>query len=575
MHIIKNQCPRGTGTVDTQTCERCVSNCPDNTFVNDQVCTGYRFADVGIVDYNYNDCSSCLGSCRAENYQIRVGGCTGQDRTAWPECQQCSGICAVGEYVLQMCQAISGTGESSPPVCAPCTEQCPFGTYFVSTCTGQSYGKQDIQCLPCQRCLPGQYISKGCPGGNRIRNDTRQCSNCTSKCSAGYYLDGTCTGIEIENTVRCLPCRAYCNVPGQYMHAPCNGTTRNPDSNDCRRCTPCSAGEFMSAGACINGTAVSPTHRTCRACRTCMQGQYISNVCSGLGTQDTQTCRSCNPCPRGSYISNPCDGGYATDPNARTCTPCKTCPAGFYRVGCSGTSERDDVQCVPCKKCAAGQWIQNRCNGSTFGDEQQVCVACEACGLGNYYASGCTGVEGSPQKTCAPCKKLCDPGKFVAKGCRGDAFSFQDTPSVCAECSKSCPFDYYMLKDQYVQKQCPGNTFVTGVAICRECKCLIPGEYFTQRCSGTNGLQDFICSKGSMGEDLIAARTTFTATTTAASLQGKTSTALVMPTTTPAPPSSQQPSIFQDTKTLAGIVGGAAAFVLVAGFCMYRVCSVH
>ena len=261
MHIIKNQCPGGTaGTVDTQTCEPCISYCSDNTYVNDAVCDGYHFADVGIIDPM--DCATCPRRCDANKFEIRVSGCTGKDRTFDIECRQCGNLCEVGQYVTDICKP-----DEPAATCASCVFQCPKGSYFSSPCTGQRFGVQDVSCVQCAPCPSGQYISYQCPGGNVIASDTRQCSNCTSQCPPGFFLNGTCrSGRTTYDAVQCMRCSSSCPV-GQYMHAPCNGTTAFANSNDCRPCAPCSQGQYMSAGLCMNGTATSSMERTCSACR--------------------------------------------------------------------------------------------------------------------------------------------------------------------------------------------------------------------------------------------------------------------------------------------------------------------
>ena len=561
----------GNTTFDTQTCQPCTSNCPGNTYVNDNVCTGKSFADVGMVDMAY--CAPCPVPCRQEIFEIRAGGgCNGKDRNQVPICIQCAALCQRGQYISQMCQA-----GNFLPTCLACTEQCPVGHYFESPCSGDSYNVQDIKCTPCEPCPSGQYISRMCPGGNVIKNDTRQCSPCTSSCLAGFFLSGSCeTGRNNFNAVFCSACSPTCKAPGTYMHAPCNGTTKHPDSNDCRPCLSCSLGRYMSSGACRDGSARNSSARTCSLCKPCQTGQYIlpSSRCNGNGVEDTQTCESCSPCPRGSYISSPCNGVSSV----KTCTVCKTCPEGYYRVGCNGSSSSDDVQCIQCKSCVAGQWIRNRCNGSGFGDEEQVCVDCTPCALGQYYASGCTGTEGSQQnRICAQCKSLCNPGTYVAKGCRGDAFSFQDTPSVCQPCSRQCSIG------SYLSELCSGRTFSPGVAICSPCTC--PSPQTTRiPCSGTNGLQDHLCSGGFMGVDRAAALTTtpvgglqMTTTQSAASLSTppppssfpKTTT-----TTTPPPGGGGDDKLplLQDTNKMAMIFGGGAAGLLVLGLAGYYFC---
>lgn len=80
-------------------------------------------------------------------------------------------------------------------------------------------------------------------------------------CLSSFHVlggQGTCTGMDIYNATRCLRCSSSCGA-GQYMFAACDGTSKSPDSNDCRSCTPCSAGQFISSGACRNGSATAPS----------------------------------------------------------------------------------------------------------------------------------------------------------------------------------------------------------------------------------------------------------------------------------------------------------------------------
>lgn len=225
-----------------------------------------------------------------------------------------------------------------------------FDVHFAvrRPCSGQVLNIQDVQCTYCQSCLEGQYISKRCPGGNVLQTDTHNCSSCRASCEQGYYMATRCDGSTFSDVVQCKPCRMQC-PDGQYMRSVCSGMD---DANDCVACTPCSAGQYMSSGACANGTAKSPSQRTCSACKACPAGKYVAagTACDGSAVQDTVRCMPCSSCARGFYISQQCSS-TGTSPAPQQCTACRTCPPGFYRTGCMGNTFYDDVQCVACPNC--------------------------------------------------------------------------------------------------------------------------------------------------------------------------------------------------------------------------------
>lgn len=547
MHVVQNMCP-GNTRFDTQNCTRCVSHCPFGTYVRLDVCPGYTFSESSSIVVAEDHCIPCP-SC--EPGAIRTGlGCTGKDHNMDVACVTCESSCEAGQYVSEMCSA----GGNPFATCAYCDQQCPRDTYFKAPCSGHVFGMQDVDCGFCAPCAEGQYISKRCPGNNVIRQDTRECSNCTASCGLGNYMATRCDGTSFSDVVQCLPCRQQC-PSGQYIRGQCSGIL---DVNDCVPCTPCAAGQYMSSGPCSNGTAKSPGQRSCSSCRTCPVGKYVvaGTACDGRGASNSVECRQCSPCPRGFFVVRPCNN-TGSSPEPQQCAPCRTCPAGFYRTGCLGDTAYDNVQCIACPNCSQGQYIAGRCTGAEFSPSEQACVDCAPCALGQYYASGCTGREATGDRVCAACRQLCPVGKYVAQGCRGDALSFADRPSICGNCSRSCTG-----VNQYVVAPCDGTTFQSGPPNCATCTCPDAYKPIVEYCTSIHGLQDQKCSRGWVGPDRRPSSNAGASGTTEQQQQQRwtTTTAAASITTTPPPSSASSGGGSLSVEVIAGIVlGGIAA----------------
>lgn len=112
---------------------------------------------------------------------------------------------------------------------------------------------QDISCSECKSCPAGQYINHSCPGGNILRQDTRQCKQCKTSCSTGFFPVGSCNGASTSDTVTCEACASIC-PKGMYMESPCDGTSSYVS---CKPCSRCPSGSYMS------GTCFISAHNSC------------------------------------------------------------------------------------------------------------------------------------------------------------------------------------------------------------------------------------------------------------------------------------------------------------------------
>jgi len=319
-------------------------------------------------------------------------------------------------------------------------------------------------------------------------SDAGRCAPCRN-CSQGFYTSGRCSGATAVDIRTCSRCQSKC-PHGTYMHEVCRGDTFSPDSNDCRPCTTCNSGEFMSSGRCVDGTgATSPLQRACKPCSSCRHGEYKLSLCTGSAAYDLVECESCQACPQGSYISKPCDGtGTMGGFPDRECTECRVCPRGYYRKGCmNGTTASDDVQCLPCNPCPEGYHISPdealQCPGTGFSPDQRTCIKCPSCGPGLYYSSGCTGRETTGDHTCSECLDRCPFGSYIAMGCTGQTTS--PRPKQCLPCSP-CP-----TSREYISGPCTGSGFSATSRTCSPCTC--PGGYSVLVPCDRNGTSNHRC----------------------------------------------------------------------------------
>jgi hypothetical protein len=358
------------------------------------------------------------------------------------------------------------------------------------------------------------------------------------------------------------------------MHAPCNGSSTSPVP-DCRPCSSCDAGKYMSGGGCANGSASSPLDRICSPCATCLPGkQRLLNPCTtGRSLHDTVTCEDCPSCNAGSYISLPCDG---VSERQRQCLPCKQCPIGFWRrapLCAQGISTQDDVQCLPCPNCSVGEFIRSRCSGTSFSvTTDRTCASCPkpACRAGEYMSSPCTGSSAlsSGDAVCRQCTRGCPVGSYMLERvCASGNGTLDAAPTSCIPCRNECRENYFLLKG------CSGFGIGVPDFSCVECTCpdgLPPVKRCTDlklnhQCS--NGCRGMECMPGIVIQGSTSA--SFTMRTT--SLAAKQTTSSSKAESTPSPPSAPQQAPSSTEILIYSIVGGVVLVLLAACF-VWRYC---
>jgi hypothetical protein len=127
--------------------------------------------------------------------------------------------------------------------CLEC-DPCPQGQYISTPCTGTGYSKTDRVCSDCRICDTGEYIHSDCVG-NTI-TDTKSCKNCLS-CAVDFYIYAQCSGLGTTPTHQCSQCSTCGSLNGlpQYVSQHCDGNGFSPSDRICSICT-CPIGYKMS-----------------------------------------------------------------------------------------------------------------------------------------------------------------------------------------------------------------------------------------------------------------------------------------------------------------------------------------
>ena len=148
-------------------------------------------------------------------------------------------------------------------------------------------------------------------------------------------------------------------------------TYSGPGAN---QCTSCTAGRYLSGGACL-------------PCTTCAPGTHASAACTP--TADT-VCTPCSACAPGSYASAAC--------TATTDTVCAACHASC--ATCSGPTASD------CGTCPSGFFLGGG-----------ACQACAVCPAGTHTASACAADANTICTPCAPGTFTSSPGATSCTSC--------------------------------------------------------------------------------------------------------------------------------------------------------------
>lgn len=148
------------------------------------------------------------------------------------------------------------------------------------------------------------------PDGVTVSN-----SSISTPCDWGQYKTNmACLTGNDDRTVdtTCAVCQKSCRpgdpnlrFAGEYISAPCDGTTFSPRIG-CSVCTTTCTydDQYMSPDIVCNGTDLYDPRpeRACFPCTTrCKRGMYVANKClrENKPAYDTATCKPCSPCANG------------------------------------------------------------------------------------------------------------------------------------------------------------------------------------------------------------------------------------------------------------------------------------
>ena len=337
-------------------------------------------------------CCSSASGYHLDN-SVQCGGGAAYDQV---QCVPCKVDCGQGRYVNNENNRCNGRASIDEMYCDEC-KSCSPGTYMRSSCTGNTFS-DEVQCSPCQK-------------------------NTTNDCPVGQLLVNACSGFSVSDTAYCKPCDILADyfTEGWYIVGnstpgmPCLNGRKDYVANVCD--SKCSAGFFISKTC----TGLSFSNIVCSPCNVqCKTGQYISGQCDGTSTTDTSTCVQCASCGSGKFQSSTCDGTGYSDLVAvvGTCQQCDSvCAAGFYLRGDCVSVIRLCTQCSPA--CSTGFYESVPCTAIT----NRVCVpritCSEQCPSGTYQTEACTLVDYSP-KFCSLCT-TCPVGQYMVHACSQDS----------------------------------------------------------------------------------------------------------------------------------------------------------
>ena len=340
---------------------------------------------------------------------VRILECVEHDPNKCGKCNRCS----YGHYNNN---ASVITNDANPDECLPCN---PRGNCEAVSCTTSNdskcdkcelhfYIQADGTCAPCDKCQPGQQLTRNCSGS--VKMDTHTCG----KCPIGSYS-------ETENAYYCENCPHISTTAADASSSPslCICPVGFGISND-KKCNKCSADTYMDQSSTVlqekecnkcpgNSSTDTQTQRyDVRQCR-CDRGYHASldqsHACTPCSSNTFKgaksNARQCSSCPDGSvtFTSPPfvsvtqcvCKKGYeASSPG----TTCSECPQGTYKdtIGStlctqcpdnSGTAGTGATALADCS-CLTGYYRDNNeckaCPEGKFADQRDVseCTACHS-----------------------------------------------------------------------------------------------------------------------------------------------------------------------------------------------------
>jgi len=363
---------------------KCVSSCPDGTFINKDTLSCDNCDSTCITCTALNKCIECKN-----NLLLSVTDTEAKCVNSCPigmvpdvdnkKCTDCSENC-------MNCKTVDVCDQCNPDkylLNGKCTETCPDGTFKDSN------PKQCKNCMDnCAKCDTFEKCEE-CKSGTFLKDGV-----CVSRCDDGYFsANGTCNSCVVNckkcsNPTQCQECNEsfllddstkLCKNKCEPGQVEVKGTCVNcPDSDDCRLCNPnnlavclvCCDEKVLKNGKCVNtcddGYYVDTQKNECvkcsNNCKTCTEDKcLICNENSYL--LDDKTCVP--KCPD-SYVISGSVCIKCTNPSCLECNPdnLDTC------VSCHVNQVLKEGTCVD--KCDNGYFLENR--------ECKKCLnGCEIC----------------------------------------------------------------------------------------------------------------------------------------------------------------------------------------------------
>jgi len=421
--------------------------------------------------------------------------------------------------------------EGSMTVCTECNkdELCHGMTSEEIQCPGNSVANQQQDACVCdvgfQRGPAGTCVSCA-PGTTRESIDEPMCTACPDgkkevdkvcvDCETGevsWQLSDDAgptickcpvgTTYNFGNSPRCVSC-----VEGKIFNLVEN---RDYDQGEC---TGCTAGKFLSGGACVgcpSGSSSAAESTSVTDCECACDGCHDENFCEVLLFGKYGACEgscpdrvSCSACELGKFKSSigneglceNCDFGKYSDETGKSA--CETCEDRAATTLSEGSRSPGDCLCVAgygfdsgsCSQCEPGHFKADVSN-----------APCSECEVGKY-------VESMRAESCDPCEGfrstiqtastsvqdcLCDKGYYQqsyngeCRACSSVTFKDWIGNELCCYCGNTCgdrdfqntDVDTTIPRDQV---RCVDCTYIyQGNAAGdygRLCQC-IPGWQFT------------------------------------------------------------------------------------------------
>ncbi|NWX95910.1 PCSK5 convertase, partial [Nothoprocta ornata] len=412
--------------------DRCVSQCPEQTFGN---------AQSGKCEMCLDNCALCSNPWHCQKCQA------GEDQTFFLHEGRCFQECPEGYFndsgTCKECSESCKTCTGSATKCQSCESPLLLEQWECKhTCSEKYFASEGIckHCPPmCQECIHNQ-MCKVCMDEFSLHD-----GRCVEDCPSHFYAEdkqcfpchGDCKDCDGPNSDDCSECAVsfYVLYNGQCLEECPKGTYYEEATEDCQACN-------RTCQTCSSSTA-------CLTCRNGLtlnhNGQCLSSLHCSLTEYHDEQMHTCKPCHKKClHCSGPTEHqclSCANNLHLLNTTCVETCPPGYF-------ADSDEGLCSPCHSTC------DTCSGK----HSSQCLSCKP----GWYRKGKACVNQCPAgyfaqnstKSCERCHKTC-------KECMGPQPTdclFCDTYFYLLrsknECISSCPEYYYENEDNNMCERC-------------------------------------------------------------------------------------------------------------------------